>query len=183
MAARVTRLAAPVAPAEVPAVDPVAAEADRPTVTPASGGAGAPLVFGHFDDVAAIGYETAEFFLSGNAHAYTTAVPLSPDGRWDAIAADPIPAAYTTRVVVHTPIHAAGPHAPLDLPRGGDSPGPSTGPGSLPTRAPVSTYPLGLPDIRRFPVLFQAGARYRWNGEETCGMIERSSMRDRTSGC
>jgi hypothetical protein len=29
-----------------------------------------------------------------------------------------------------------------------------------------------------FPVLEEAGARYRWDGEETYGMIERSSMRD-----
>jgi hypothetical protein len=53
------------------------AAADGPSVTPATGGAGVPLVFGHFEDLDAIGYETAEFFLSGDAHSYTTGVPLT----------------------------------------------------------------------------------------------------------
>ena len=69
-------------------------------------GAGVPLVFGHFDDVDAIGYQTAEFFVSGNAHSYTTGAPLTTDGKWNAIAANPTTAAYTTRVVVHTPTNA-----------------------------------------------------------------------------
>jgi hypothetical protein len=85
-----------------PSVRPAAAAADSPSVTPASGGAGVPLVFGYFDDLAAIGYESAEFFVSGDAHSYTSAVPLTPDGKW-AIAADPTTADYETRVVVHTP--------------------------------------------------------------------------------
>ena len=41
----------------------------------------------------------------------------------------------------------------------------------------VSTYELGIPEIPQFPVLFQGGARYRWDGEETYGMLERSSTR------
>jgi len=85
-----------------------AADADSPTVTPATGGAGVPVVFGHFGDVDAIGYETAEFFISGDAHSYTsTVLPLTSDGQWNAIAADPTTAAYKTRVIVHTP-KAAG---------------------------------------------------------------------------
>jgi len=32
-----------------------------------------------------------------------------------------------------------------------------------------------MPD---FPVLFQGGVRYRWDGEETFGMLERSSTKD-----
>jgi hypothetical protein len=43
----------------------------------------------------------------------------------------------------------------------------------------VSTFDLGKPDMPRFPVLFQGGVRYRWDGEETYGMLERSSMRDK----
>ena len=43
----------------------------------------------------------------------------------------------------------------------------------------VSTFELGLPDLPQFPVLFQGGARYRWDAEETYGMLERSSMRDK----
>ena len=85
---------------------PAAAAADSPTVAPATGGAGVPLVFGHFADVDAIGYQTAEFFLSGNAHSYTTGAPLTPDGKWNAIPSNPTTAAYTTRVVVHTPKNA-----------------------------------------------------------------------------
>jgi hypothetical protein len=43
----------------------------------------------------------------------------------------------------------------------------------------VSTYELGLAGYPQFPVLQQCTARYRWDGEETYGMLERSSMRDR----
>jgi len=30
------------------------------------------------------------------------------------------------------------------------------------------------PDMPNFPVLYQGGVRYRWDGEETYGMLERS---------
>jgi hypothetical protein len=43
----------------------------------------------------------------------------------------------------------------------------------------VSTYELGVPEYPQFPVLFQGTARYRWDGEETYGMLERSTMRDK----
>jgi hypothetical protein len=43
----------------------------------------------------------------------------------------------------------------------------------------VSTYELGLPEYLEFPVIFQGTVRYRWDGEETYGMLERSSMRDK----
>jgi hypothetical protein len=43
----------------------------------------------------------------------------------------------------------------------------------------VETFAMDRPEMPRdFPVLQQAGARYRWDGEETYGMIERSSMKD-----
>jgi hypothetical protein len=42
-----------------------------------------------------------------------------------------------------------------------------------------STFELGLPEYPQFPVLFQGGVRYRWDGEETYGMLERSSMRNK----
>lgn len=35
------------------------------------------------------------------------------------------------------------------------------------------------PDMPNFPVLYQGGVRYRWDGEETYGMLERSSMHDK----
>jgi hypothetical protein len=41
-----------------------------------------------------------------------------------------------------------------------------------------STYEMGMPEYPNFPVLFQGGVRYRWDGEETYGMLERSTMRD-----
>jgi hypothetical protein len=43
----------------------------------------------------------------------------------------------------------------------------------------VSTFDVAKADMPRFPVLFQGGVRYRWDGEETYGMLERSSMRDK----
>ena len=36
-------------------------------------------------------------------------------------------------------------------------------------------------EMARFPALEQCGARYRWDGEETYGMLERSSPLDRIS--
>jgi len=46
----------------------------------------------------------------------------------------------------------------------------------------VSTFAMGRPEMPPdFPVLQQAGARYRWNGEETYGMLERSSPKDKIS--
>ena len=43
----------------------------------------------------------------------------------------------------------------------------------------LSTFELGHPEMPRFPMLFQGGVRYRWDGEETYGMLERSSRRDK----
>jgi hypothetical protein len=34
------------------------------------------------------------------------------------------------------------------------------------------------PEYPGFPVLFQGGVRYEWDGEVSYGMLERSSMRD-----
>ena len=50
---------------------------------------------------------------------------------------------------------------------------------SIEGRTILSNIELGLPDIPQFPVLQQAGVRYVWDGEETYGMLERSSRRDR----
>jgi len=46
-------------------------------------------------------------------------------------------------------------------------------------RVVFSTFEQGLPDLPQFPVLFQGGVRYSWDGEETYGMLERSSLRER----
>ena len=44
----------------------------------------------------------------------------------------------------------------------------------------VSTFMLSLrEEMPDFPGLYQGGARYTWDGEETYGMIERSSPFDK----
>ena len=91
------------AAARVLAGDPAVAVADSPTVTPVTGGAGVPVINGAVVDPDAIGYDTAEFFLSGDAHAYSTTTPLTSDGRWNGVAADLETAPFTTRVIVYTP--------------------------------------------------------------------------------
>jgi hypothetical protein len=79
------------------------AAADSPTVTPATGGNGIPVVFGTFTNFDALGYDETEYFLSGNAHYYTTTGKLTSDGKWNSIAPAPDTAAYETRAVVLTP--------------------------------------------------------------------------------
>jgi hypothetical protein len=46
----------------------------------------------------------------------------------------------------------------------------------------VSTFAMGRPELPpNFPVLQQTGVRYRWDSEETYGMMERSSRKDKVS--
>ena len=46
----------------------------------------------------------------------------------------------------------------------------------------LSTFDVfDRPEMPNFPVLYQGGIRYRWDGEETYGMLERSSTRDKIS--
>jgi hypothetical protein len=94
-----------------------AARADdaSPTVTgPVTGGRGTPIVFSGQPadglagrdtfDLAWVGYEQTEFFLSGTASAFTP-VPgstLSADGRWTVEASSE--AAFKTRIVVNRPL-------------------------------------------------------------------------------
>lgn len=88
---------------QVTATRPAAAAADSPTVTPATGGGGVPLINGAVVDPDAIGYDIAEFLVSGEAHSYTSEEPLTSDGSWNAIAPDSATGAFTTRVIVYTP--------------------------------------------------------------------------------
>src|SRR5262245_30594664 len=82
------------------------ADAASPTVTPATGGNGVPLVFGHAAfDLADVGYERSEFFVEGTASAYTPVNPLTSNGLWTV--APSSSAAYKTRIVVNRPINAA----------------------------------------------------------------------------
>jgi hypothetical protein len=91
-----------VAVVQVASVRSAMAAADNPTVTPATGGGGVPLINGAVVDADAIGYDTAEFLISGEADSYTTATPLTSDGKWNAISPDAT-APYTTRVIAYTP--------------------------------------------------------------------------------
>jgi hypothetical protein len=44
----------------------------------------------------------------------------------------------------------------------------------------LSTFDVvDRPTMPNFPALYQGGVRYRWDGEETYGMLERSTMRDK----
>ncbi|OAA25747.1 hypothetical protein UG55_102015 [Frankia sp. EI5c] len=44
----------------------------------------------------------------------------------------------------------------------------------------LSTFDVTVrPEMPNFPVLYQGAVRYRWDGQETYGMLERSTMRDK----
>jgi len=89
--------------AQVLMPNPAAAAVNSPVVTDATGGNGVPITVGNFDNVAAIGYEAHEYFLSGDARAYASDVKLTKDGKWNAIHAVDKTAPYKTRVIVYTP--------------------------------------------------------------------------------
>jgi Alpha/beta hydrolase domain len=86
-----------------------AASAANPTVSgPVTGGLGAivPPNLNEFD-LAQVGYQQSEFFLTGTANAYSPTAPLTTDGKWTVApgtAPTSPPAPYTTRVVVYRPI-------------------------------------------------------------------------------
>jgi len=65
---------------------------------------GGTLNFGIFD-LAAVGYEEREYFLSGTASAFTNVNELGPDGHWDIESGEEAP--YTTRVLVRRPVAEA----------------------------------------------------------------------------
>src|SRR5215211_1269763 len=75
-----------------------------PTVAPASGGAGVPVLASTHFDFSDVGYQASEFVLSGTANAYTSAAPLTPDGKWTVTPGETAP--YVTRVVVYRPTKA-----------------------------------------------------------------------------
>jgi hypothetical protein len=53
-------------------------------------------------DLAQVGYEQAEYFISGTADAYVNTAPLGTDGKWSVEPGEA--AAYKTRIVVYRPI-------------------------------------------------------------------------------
>jgi hypothetical protein len=81
------------------------ASAASPSVTPASGGAGVPVVSGFTSfALADVGYEQSEVFLSGTASAYDMTASPDDDGKITAVATTTAP--YTSRAVVARPIKA-----------------------------------------------------------------------------
>jgi hypothetical protein len=79
------------------------ATAASPTVTgPVGGGTPAEAVFSTNFDLSKVGYEESEYFVSGTASSYSSASPLTTDGKWTAT--PDATAAYTTRAVVRRPI-------------------------------------------------------------------------------
>ena len=85
-----------------------AAAATGPSATvdgPVTGGKGVPSLASTSFDLASVGYQQSEFFVSGTASAYTSAKPLTSDGKWTVKPAST--AAYKTRVVVYRPTDPA----------------------------------------------------------------------------
>ena len=72
------------------------------TVTPATGGNGVPVIFGHAEfDLGDVAYTREEFFIEGIADAYTPVGALTTDGKWTV--APFLPTNYKTRVIVNKP--------------------------------------------------------------------------------
>jgi Alpha/beta hydrolase domain len=80
------------------AMAPSAAMADAAQVTLVPGKP--VLMLGAFD-LAPLGFQTEEFFLSGTASSYQLAGPATADGKWSASVAGSAP--FTTRIVVVRP--------------------------------------------------------------------------------
>jgi hypothetical protein len=80
---------------------PVEPPAD-PAVEGPITGPGLPFVAGTLGiDLADVGYEQAEYFISGTAVSYTNVEELDADGRWEVEEADT--AEYNTRILVYRP--------------------------------------------------------------------------------
>ena len=78
------------------------ASVTSPSVTPASGGRGVPVVRGFTSfDPAVVGYRQSEVFLSGTASAYEPTAPSAADGKVSVAAVSTAP--YATRAVVMRP--------------------------------------------------------------------------------
>ncbi len=83
---------------------PVPASVPDATVTgPVTGGTGIDLPGTTSFNLKSVGYEQSEYFLSGTATAFTSALPLTSNGRWKVAAASTAP--YKTRMVVYRPIN------------------------------------------------------------------------------
>lgn len=77
----------------------------NPTLEGPITGPGSPFVAGTLGlDLADLGYEESEYFVSGTAVSYTNVNELDSDGRWEVQEADA--ADYTTRILVYRPTDA-----------------------------------------------------------------------------
>jgi hypothetical protein len=86
-------------------VESAAASVASPSVSgPVGGGSPAEWLFSTNFNLAQVGYQEREFFISGTAKSYTSSTLLTPDGKWNNIVPTGATAPYTTRVVVRRPI-------------------------------------------------------------------------------
>ncbi len=60
-------------------------------------------LYGTSFNLSKVGYERSQFFVSGTAHSYVPARPLSSDGKW--VVATGVSAPYETRIAVYRPIN------------------------------------------------------------------------------
>jgi hypothetical protein len=60
-------------------------------------------LYGTSFNLSKVGYEKSQFFLSGSAHSYAPAEPLTSDGKWVVAASASAP--YKTRIAVYRPIN------------------------------------------------------------------------------
>jgi hypothetical protein len=93
-----------VALAAVPVAAASGATDSSATVEAASGGKGAPQIASTTFDLASVGYEQGEYLFGGTATAYTSATPLTTDGKWKVTPASTAP--FKTRLVVYRPAAA-----------------------------------------------------------------------------
>jgi hypothetical protein len=91
------------APAATAGPPDAAIAVPTPTVEgPITSGNGKIVVQSSNFDLANVGYEQAEYFISGTAHSYASATPLADDGKWTVTENGSAP--YKTRIVVYRPI-------------------------------------------------------------------------------
>ena len=60
-------------------------------------------LYGTSFNLTKVGYEKSQFFVSGTAHSYAPAQPLTRDGKWEVTTGASAP--YKTRIAVYRPIN------------------------------------------------------------------------------
>src|SRR5262249_48713720 len=89
-------------------VESASASVASPTVSgPVGGGTPSEFMFSTNFNLAQVGYQEQEFFITGTAKSYTSTTPLTTDGAWNHIGPTGMTAGYTTRVIVRRPIDPA----------------------------------------------------------------------------